>query len=280
MKPINRTQQLQGSRRNLFALGWGALIGILGGLVGLGGAEFRLPVLVGVFKYRTLQAVVINLVVSLVTVVFSFIFRSGLVNLDKVIANGGVILNILAGSLIGAYLGARFASGINEKSLARIVVIFLAFLGLVLMSHEFINGLGLLQLAPGWRIGLGFAAGVVIGIFSSMLGVAGGELIIPTVIFLFAVDIKLAGSLSLAISAPTILAGLLKYRSGGKLLEMRSQATFVGWMSLGSILGALAGSALLGFIPGAWLYYLLGGILLVSAVKLMRHQGEIVEKET
>lgn len=280
MKPINRTQQLQESRRNLLALGWGALIGILGGLVGLGGAEFRLPVLVGVFKYRTLQAVVINLVVSLVTVVFSFIFRSGLVNLDKVIANGGVILNILAGSLIGAYLGARFASGINEKSLVRIVVIFLAFLGLVLMSHEFINGLGLLQLAPGWRIGLGFAAGVVIGIFSSMLGVAGGELIIPTVIFLFAVDIKLAGSLSLAISAPTILVGLLKYRSGGKLLEVRSQATFVGWMSLGSILGALAGSALLGFIPGAWLYYLLGGILLVSAVKLMRHQGEIVEKET
>jgi hypothetical protein len=53
----------------------GAVIGVLGGLIGLGGAEFRLPVLLTVFGYATLPAVIVNLVVSLVTVVFSFIFR-------------------------------------------------------------------------------------------------------------------------------------------------------------------------------------------------------------
>jgi uncharacterized membrane protein YfcA len=90
------------NRRDIPAFGWGALIGILGGLIGLGGAEFRLPVLMGVFKYRTLRAIVLNLVVSLVTVVFSFIFRSGLIHLDVIIAHVDVILNILAGSLIGA----------------------------------------------------------------------------------------------------------------------------------------------------------------------------------
>lgn len=31
------------------ALLWGAAIGTLGGLIGLGGAEFRLPVLLGLF---------------------------------------------------------------------------------------------------------------------------------------------------------------------------------------------------------------------------------------
>ena len=34
----------------------GSLIGALGGLIGLGGAEFRLPVLVSVFKLDTLLA--------------------------------------------------------------------------------------------------------------------------------------------------------------------------------------------------------------------------------
>jgi len=32
----------------------GSLIGTLGGLIGLGGAEFRLPVLVGMFRLGTL----------------------------------------------------------------------------------------------------------------------------------------------------------------------------------------------------------------------------------
>jgi len=33
--------------RNVWAFAWGGLVGILAGLIGLGGAEFRLPVLVG-----------------------------------------------------------------------------------------------------------------------------------------------------------------------------------------------------------------------------------------
>lgn len=61
--------------RNIWAFVWGSLVGVLGGLIGLGGAEFRLPVLVSIFNYRTLQAIIINLLVSLVTVIFSLIFQ-------------------------------------------------------------------------------------------------------------------------------------------------------------------------------------------------------------
>ena len=38
----------------------GAGIGILGGMIGLGGAEFRLPLLIGVFGFLALQAVILN----------------------------------------------------------------------------------------------------------------------------------------------------------------------------------------------------------------------------
>lgn len=61
--------------RNVQAFSWRTSIGTLSGLIGLGDAEFRLPVLAGIFRFRLLDAIVINLLVSLVTVVFSLIFR-------------------------------------------------------------------------------------------------------------------------------------------------------------------------------------------------------------
>jgi uncharacterized protein len=46
----------------------GALVATLGGLIGLGGAEFRLPILVAGFGFALRRAVHVNLSVSLVTV--------------------------------------------------------------------------------------------------------------------------------------------------------------------------------------------------------------------
>lgn len=258
--------------RNLWAFGWGALVGILGGLIGLGGAEFRLPILVSIFNYRTLQAIIINLMVSLVTVMFSFIFRSGVIGLENVAANWVTILNILAGSLLGSYIGVNYATRINERILNRVVVVFLVCLSVVLISHNFIFSVGSFQLPSLLRIILGFVAGIVIGIFSSLLGVAGGELIIPTIILLFAVDIKLAGSLSLAISIPTIGMGLFKYRSYGRLKEVKSEQSFIILMALGSIVGAFIGSKLLLYVSNSLLYTILGVILFLSALKLSRHK--------
>jgi uncharacterized membrane protein YfcA len=46
----------------------GAVVGLLGGLVGLGGAEFRLPLLIGVFGFAALDAVILNKATSLIVV--------------------------------------------------------------------------------------------------------------------------------------------------------------------------------------------------------------------
>lgn len=260
--------------RNIWAFGWAALVGVLGGLIGLGGAEFRLPILVSIFNYRILQAIVINLIVSLVTVTFSFIFRNGVIGLENVAANWTAIVNILVGSLIGAYVGVHYATRINERALNQVVVVFLIFLSLVLIGHNFIFSFGSLQLPTLWRIIVGFVAGIGIGIFSSMLGVAGGELIIPTIILVFAIDIKLAGSLSLAISIPTIVIGLFKYRSQQRLKEVQSEGRFMVSMASGSILGAFIGSNLLRYVSNSLLYLILGTILLLSALKLAKHKSE------
>ncbi len=179
-----------------------------------------------------------------------------------------IFLNAIAGSLLGSYLGVRFAARINEHTLTRVVVIFLVVLSVVLMGHDFIFHAQGLALPGLLKAILGAVAGVVIGVFSSMLGVAGGELIIPTIIVLFAVDIRLAGSLSLAISIPTVIMGLVKYSDVQRFTEIRPHTSFIVCMSLGSVAGAWVGSYLLRYAPGPVLHVFLGVILLASAIKL------------
>ncbi|MBA2344176.1 MAG: hypothetical protein H0V83_03735 [Rubrobacter sp.] len=60
---------------------WGVPIGFIGGLIGLGGAEFRLPALVGVFGCVARSAVALNLAKSLITVVSALIIRGGTLSL-------------------------------------------------------------------------------------------------------------------------------------------------------------------------------------------------------
>jgi hypothetical protein len=47
-------------RSGVGAFGEGAMIGILGGLIGLGGAEIRLPLLICGFEFAALEAVILK----------------------------------------------------------------------------------------------------------------------------------------------------------------------------------------------------------------------------
>jgi uncharacterized membrane protein YfcA len=75
------------SRRLSAAFGGGAVIGTLGGLIGLGGAEFRLPLLIGVFRFKALEAVILNKAMSLVVVATALPFRAGTVPFQDIVAH-------------------------------------------------------------------------------------------------------------------------------------------------------------------------------------------------
>jgi hypothetical protein len=59
----------------------GSLIGSPDGSIGLGGAEFRLPV--GIFERPTLQAVILNKAMSLAVVGSALAFRAKAVPVDQ-----------------------------------------------------------------------------------------------------------------------------------------------------------------------------------------------------
>lgn len=254
--------------------GWGALIGALGGLIGLGGAEFRLPVLVGRFRLPTLEAVILNKAMSLVVVAAALLFRGGTITPDILIAHLDIVLNLLAGSLIGAWWAAGHAMTMPRQWLNRIIMVLLVGLALVMLWEAWAgtqDGSAPLIAAGALRWVAGLIAGFGIGMVAALLGVAGGELLIPTITLLYGLDIKLAGSLSLVVSLPTMIVGLIRYTQADAFAVLRSERPLGVWMAAGSILGAAVGGLLLGIVPARLLLGLLGVILLISAVKTFQH---------
>jgi len=250
-------------------------ISLLGGLIGLGGAEFRLPVLAGPLGYSLRQAVPLNLAVSLVTLIVSLIIRSRILTFAGLEPFIPAILTLIVGAVVGAFFGTALAHRLSSQRLEHVIPALLVMIGMGLIAEGFLPQEipALLPGSLGWHIGAGLFIGLGIGLVSSLLGVAGGELIIPTLIFAFGVDIKLAGTGSLFVSLPTVLVGLVRYASRGAFAERRTALETIVPMSLGSVIGAIAGGLLVGVIPAAVLKVALGVILNISAFRILRRAG-------
>lgn len=251
----------------------GAGVGVLGGLVGLGGAEFRLPLLIALFGFLALEAVIVNKAISLVVVASALLFRAHAVPFDLLMSHWAIAANLLAGSLVGAWWGASWATRALPKTLHRWMAVLLAGIAAALLLNHGLPVDGASGLEGGARWVAGIAAGFGIGVVASLLGVAGGELLIPTIVLLFGADIKLAGSLSLAVSLPTMAVGFARYSRDGSFVVLRSRRSTVLAMAGGSVVGTLIGASLLGVVLGTVLLPILAVILVASALKIWRHDS-------
>lgn len=260
-------------RGDAAAFSGGAVIGALGGLIGLGGAEFRLPLLIDWFRFAALEAVILNKAMSLLVVGAALLFRASTIPLSEVAGHWVVMINLLAGSMAGAWLAAGWATRMRPGMLYRVMAILLVLIaGFLMFGHgaategtPALNGAALMM--------AGIVAGFGTGVVASFLGVAGGELLIPTLIMLFGMEIKIAGSVSLAVSLPTMLVGFARYSRDNSFKVLGRNRRFVVVMAVGSLVGAFIGGNLLGLIPSVVLLPMLAVILLISAVKVWRHRN-------
>jgi uncharacterized membrane protein YfcA len=208
---------------------------------------------------------------SLVVVATALPFRTGTVSAAEVAAHWPIILNLLAGSLFGAWFGAGWATKLRSESLYRVIALSLVAIAMLLLfGHD--ASANPARLTGVAQLITGVVAGLVIGVVASLMGVAGGELLIPTLVLLFGVDIKLAGSLSLTVSLPTMIVGFTRYSRDQSFSVVAKNKTFLLTMAVGSIVGTFIGGQFLGLVPSAVLLPGLALILLISAVKVWRHR--------
>ena len=251
------------------AFGWCVPIGALGGLIGLGGGEFRLPVLMYAIGFDAKSAVPLNLMVSLVTLALSLLVRSRAVSVDAIAPFLPEVVGLAVGGILSASYGAGLVGGLSNKRLVQAIAVLLAAIGLLMLSevaHPFARAVAL-PISPTAHFVLGFAIGLGIGIVSSMLGVAGGELLIATLVFIFGADIKTAGSASILISLGVVGAGLWRYWRLAAIPAGRGIRRIATAMAAGSIIGAAAGGLAVQYAPISALKVLLGCILIAAAAK-------------
>src|SRR5262249_56530176 len=109
--------------RLLGAVFGGAGVGVVGGLTGLGGAEYRLPLLVGPFGFPPLQAVILNKALSLVVVATALPARGVGVPWGLIRDHWTTAANVLAGSIAGAWFGAGWATRLRSETLGRVIAV-------------------------------------------------------------------------------------------------------------------------------------------------------------
>ncbi|TLZ80859.1 MAG: sulfite exporter TauE/SafE family protein [Methanobacteriota archaeon] len=242
---------------SLFALP----IGVLSGFTGVGGGEYRAPVLLALLG-RVRWAIAANLLIGLCVAVFNVVFRQAwTLDLDLL----WLALLFVPTSLPGAFVGALVTRRISTKALKGLLAGILVATGLRLILFEVRAGgalsFGLLQ------IGLGLLLGFGLGILSGLLGVAGGEYRIPAFVLLFGVPTVFAGTLSSLASIPLQFMGFWKHRNLGHT----GAATFRlgALMGVVSVVGVALGVLFLGRATEALVTQVLGLAMILAAVRIV-----------
>lgn len=267
---------MDNKKTSIFSFIIGVPIACLGGLIGLGGAEFRLPFLLKTFSKTAKKAVALNMLVSLITVASAIYFRTNNIDISIIFPQVLLMLAIIVGSTIGAYWGIGMLNKVSDVLFKKIMLILLLIMGLLLICESFIpfGSMGILFGSIYLKLIIAVLCGLLIGTISSLLGVAGGEVIIPILILIFGIDIKLAGTMSLIISLPTMLVGITRHKRNKMYSDKSEITSLVIPMGIASIIGASIGALLVIYAPSELLKLILGALLLFTSIKLFMEKEE------
>lgn len=189
----------------------GAVVGVLAGLLGVGGGGVIVPILLFLFtKQGFANDIIMHLALgtSLACIIFSSIsslkahHRRGAVNWN-------IVVKITFGIIIGSLLGSYFASILSTASLALFFALFLYFIAIQILTNRKPKAT---RMIPG--IAGMFSAGSGIGFISSLVGIGGGSLSVPFMLWCN-VSVHHAIGTSAAIGLPIAAAGTFGYIING-----------------------------------------------------------------
>jgi len=109
-------------------------------------------------------------------------------------------------------------------------------------------------------VGVGLATGVL----SGLLGVGGGVILVPALVFIFSLTMKNAIGTSLAIIVPIAIVGTyLHYREGNVNFWLAI------YIAIAAIIGSRVGVYLNGVLPNIILRRMFGVLLLLIGIKMI-----------
>lgn len=193
-------------------LALGLLTGFVAGLLGVGGGLLMVPVLTWAFLQQGFTPVYnihLALGTSLATIVLTAI-ASLKAHHGHGAVDWTVVKRIAPGIVLGTLVGALVAAQLSDRGLKLFFTLFLFYAATqILFGFKPKPTRGL----PGWP-GM-TAAGGVIGVVSSWVGIGGGTLTIP---FLTWCNVRMQAAIgtSSAVGLPIALAGALGYVLSGQ----------------------------------------------------------------
>lgn len=237
----------------LEALGVGAVLGLLLGLTGAGGSLVSLPLLLSL-HLPLRDAIGVSLGAVAITALIGAIPRAR----QRLVAWRPVVLLAIAGlpgNVAGQWLGRQIPEA----------VLILGFCALVLWtawrmwrSSNLPRGSGgPLRSAPLIAIGLG------VGLFSGLMGVGGGFLVVPALLAFTPLSMLAATATSMAVIALVSGGGFLFYLSGAQ-----PSLPLLAGLALGGAAGVLGGNALAQRLGGRTLQRLFALMLVAVSLSL------------
>jgi len=189
----------------------GAIGGILAGLLGIGGGLVIVPMLVFAFPLQGIgQENLMHLALgtSMASIIFTSI-SSFMAHNKRGSVLWPVFKSITPGILVGAFLGTYVASAMSTNSLKGFFAVFLYYVAVQMLRGKKPKPS---RQVPG-SAGM-FGVGSGIGIFSSLVGIGGGTLSVPFLVWCNVTVHKAIGTAA-AIGLPIALAGTAGYVING-----------------------------------------------------------------
>lgn len=217
----------------------GAIAGILAGLLGIGGGLVIVPMLVYVFALNNIPPELtmhLALATSMASIMFTSI-SSFMAHHKRGAVRWNVVKRIVFGILTGTFLGSCFASAMSTNFLKVFFVIFLYFVSLQLLFNKKPKAARDL---PG-KAGM-FGVGNGIGVVSSLVGIGGGTLSVPFMLWCN-IPVHHAIGTSAAIGLPIAIAGTVGYIINGWNAAALPQYS-VGYVYMPALIGIAAISVL------------------------------------
>lgn len=242
-------------------LALGILVGLLGALLGIGGGMVIVPLLVFAWDYEPQLAIGTSVLVVLMNAVSG---TWGYVRQKKVCVDAA--LKFAVATVPGAFLGSYAAEYLQGRLFYLVFGAFfvLAAINMYRKANKEAAGktAGVVPEVYNWKLGVLCSVGV--GFLASILGIGGGIVHVPFMVYVLNFPVHVAIATSTCILAVSSLAGLVSHAMLGHIVWTSGLA-----IGAGAFVGAQGGVVLAQRLQSGILMKLASVLVLVTGIKFL-----------